>query len=511
MIASRTRGGGRITVDQRADGSGEALQAIIGDVGDLSVQAAVGDFDLATLLTQVPAPLTALNLDACRMRFHRQLAASLLELEATAVGVKAAAFAYRQAEKGISEAFGGLLDAIGYATGRIIAISLPVIIPVAITIGVQVLVVSKILDVTGLDDVITTHFGIDLGKTKAQAKEALVTAVFEHSDVAGAVIEHVLPGIVVGFVGLPPALLDTDADHAYWPHDSQSMTVWLLAGANQFGLLLPSDVEVWEAEGVTPPHEKPPRDLEDLYLREAACHRGTDSGQVRIEEIVGPDGTTRYIIYVPATTDWSAKSGDNTTDMTTNVQGMAGNDTVMREMVRQAIADAGIDPNDEVMLVGYSQGGITAGSLAADPAFLADVNVTALMTVGSPISDFAIGSGHRRALHRTRTGPRARPRRQREPRRRQLVDDHRRLRPRRTAQGSRAQGQVRCRDRRHVRLGRCRALIDGLCGIDRPAAALGEREPRPVHREEFGILHRRSQEDPGLPGQTQAHVTLAGD
>jgi hypothetical protein len=392
MIASRTRGGGRITVDQRADGSGEALQAIIGDVGDLSVQAAVGDFDLATLLTQVPAPLTALNLDACRMRFHRQLAASLLELEATAVGVKAAAFAYRQAEKGISEAFGGLLDAIGYATGRIIAISLPVIIPVAITIGVQVLVVSKILDVTGLDDVITTHFGIDLGKTKAQVKEALVTAVFEHSDVAGAVIEHVLPGIVVGFVGLPPALLDTDADHAYWPHDSQSMTVWLLAGANQFGLFLPSDVEVWEAEGVTPPHEKPPRDLEDLYLREAACHRGTDSGQVRIEEIVGPDGTTRYIIYVPATTDWSAKSGDNTTDMTTNVQGMAGNDTVMREMVRQAIADAGIDPNDEVMLVGYSQGGITAGSLAADPAFLADVNVTALMTVGSPISDFAIGS-----------------------------------------------------------------------------------------------------------------------
>lgn len=392
MIASRTHGGGRITVDQRADGSGKALQAIIGDVGDLSVQAAVGDFDLATLLTQVPAPLTALNLDACRMRFHRQLAASLLELEATAVGVKAAAFAYRQAEKGISEAFGGLLDAIGYATGRIIAISLPVIIPVAITIGVQVLVVSKILDVTGLDDVITTHFGIDLGKTKAQAKEALVTAVFEHSDVAGAVIEHVLPGIVVGFVGLPPALLDTDADHAYWPHDSQSMTVWLLAGANQFGLLLPSDVEVWEAEGVTPPHEKPPRDLEDLYLREAACHRGTDSGQVRIEEIVGPDGTTRYIVYVPATTDWSAKSGDNTTDMTTNVQGMAGNDTVMREMVRQAIADAGIDPNDEVMLVGYSQGGITAGSLAADPAFLADVNVTALMTVGSPISDFAIGS-----------------------------------------------------------------------------------------------------------------------
>ena len=123
MIDSTTRGGGRITVDERADGSGDALQTVISDIGDLSVEAAVGDFDLATLLTQVPAPVTALNLDACRVRFHTQLAASVIELEATMLAVRAAAFAYRQAEKGISEVFGGLLDALGYATGRIIALS----------------------------------------------------------------------------------------------------------------------------------------------------------------------------------------------------------------------------------------------------------------------------------------------------------------------------------------------------------------------------------------------------
>ncbi|WP_209370259.1 hypothetical protein [Brevibacterium renqingii] len=393
MIDSHTRGGGRITVDERADASGDALQTVITDVGDLSLEAAVGDFDLATLLTQVPAPVTALNLDACRIRFHQQLAASLLELEATMLGVRAAALAYRQAEKGLSEVFGGLLDSLGYATGRVIAISLPVLIPVALAVGSQVVVVTKILDATGLDEAIAKRFGIDLGTTKAKAEEALTRLVFEHSDASGAVIEHVLPGMIVGFIGLPPAVLDTDADHAFWPHDSQSMTIWLLAGANRFGLLLPSDVEVWKAEGLTPPHETPPQDLEDLYAREAGRHHGADSGQVRIEEIVGADGTTRYIVYVPATTDWSATSGDNTTDMTTNVQGMAGNDTVMREMVRQAVADAGIGADAEVMLVGYSQGGITAGSLAADPAFLADVNVTALMTVGAPISDFPIGPG----------------------------------------------------------------------------------------------------------------------
>lgn len=395
MIASHTRGGPRMTIDERADGSGDELHSIAARIDDLAAEATLADFDLATLLTQVPSPITAINLDACRVGFRLQLGLVLVELEATVLGIRAAALAYRQAEKGISEVFGGLLDALGYVLGRTLAVSLPFLIPVAIVVGGQIMAVARILDVTGLDDVITRHFGIDLGKTKAAAKEALITLVFENSDVSGAVIEHVLPGIVVGFLGLPPSLLDTDSDAGIvaWPHDSRSMTMWVLAGANMAGLLLPSDVEVWKAAGLTDAHEKPPEDLEELFLREANVHRGADSGQVRIEEIIGADGTTRYIVYVPATTDWSPEPGENTTDLTTNVQGMAGNDTVMREMVRQAIADAGIGAEAEVMLVGYSQGGITAGSLAADPAFLADVNVTALMTVGAPISDFPIDPG----------------------------------------------------------------------------------------------------------------------
>jgi hypothetical protein len=506
MVDSTTRGGGRITVDERAEGSGDALQTVMGEVGDLAVEGSIADFDLATLLTQVPAPITALNLDARRAAFHRQLAAVLIELEATLLGVRAAAFAYRQAEKGISEVFGGLLDALGWAAGRALAMSLPVLIPVALVIGGQVIAVAKILDATGLDDLIVRHWGIDLGKTKAQAKEALIKLVFENSDASGAVIEHVLPGIVVGFMGLPPGALDSKGGHAFWPHDSQSMTIWVLAGANLFGLLLPSDVEVWRAKGLTPPHTEPPRDVEDLYIREANCHLGADSGQVRIEEIVGPDGTVRYIVYVPATTDWSPKSGDNTTDLTTNVQGMAGNDTVMREMVRQAIADAGIGRRAEVMLVGYSQGGITAGSLAADPAFLGDVNVTALMTVGAPVSDFPSTptstyspSNTNRTLYPTST----------EARIRQLTTGRRS--PSTTTPTNCARppawrtrpmpNSMRCSPRR------CRALVHGLRGLDRAAAAGGTSESQPLHREEFGVLHRRSQTDPRLSGQTPAHLS----
>ncbi|GAA1548109.1 MULTISPECIES: hypothetical protein [Brevibacterium] len=393
MIATRTAGGPQLKIDDRADASGDELQRIVACIGDLAAEGSRADFDLATLLTQVPAPLTAINLDAARVVYLHQSARVLTELEATVLAVRAAAIAYRQAEKGISDTFGGLLDYFGYVTGRVIAITLPVLIPIGIAVGVPIYLGQTFLDATGLDDAVAKHFGVDLAQSKAAAKEAFVALVFENSDASGAIIEHVLPGIVVGFMGLPPTALAADGDHALWPHDSSSMTAWILGGANMFGLLLPSDVEVWKAEGITEAHDEPPRDIGDLYKREADVHRGADSGQVRIEEITAADGTTRYIVYVPATTDWSPEPGENTTDMTTNVQAMAGNDTVMQEMVRQAIAKANIGADAEVMLVGYSQGGITAGSLAADPAFLADVNVTALVTVGAPISDFPVDEG----------------------------------------------------------------------------------------------------------------------
>ncbi|RBP67112.1 hypothetical protein DFO66_102165 [Brevibacterium sanguinis] len=393
MIATRSHGGTFLRVDDRADLSATGLRRITGRIDDLLAEGTLADLDLATLLTQVPVPVTALNLDARRVLLHEQAAVVLIELEATILAVRSAAALYRQAERGISEVFGGLFDFFGYAAGRAFALSLPVLVPTAIAVGVPAYAAGRIVDATGLDDVVARRFGIDLDRTAAEVKEDLVAFVFENSDLTGAAIEHVLPGFVAGVIGLPPVLLDSEDGHTLWPHDSTSMTAWVLAGATAFGLLLPSDVEVWRAPGITPAHERPPRDIEELYRREAACHRGVDSGQVRIEEVVSPDGATRYIVYVPATTDWSPEPGENTTDLTTNVEGMAGHDTVMREMVRQAIADAGIGPEDEVMLVGYSQGGITAGSLAADPAFLADVNVTALLTVGAPISDFAVAEG----------------------------------------------------------------------------------------------------------------------
>ncbi len=74
MIATRSRGGGVVSIDDRIDVSGDDLERLGARIGDLTTAGLADDFDLATLLTQVPAPLTALRLDAARLEYHGQLA-----------------------------------------------------------------------------------------------------------------------------------------------------------------------------------------------------------------------------------------------------------------------------------------------------------------------------------------------------------------------------------------------------------------------------------------------------
>lgn len=57
------------------------------------------------------------------------------------------------------------------------------------------------------------------------------------------------------------------------------------------------------------------------------------------------------------------------------------------EAVQEAMRRAEIPPGSEVMLIGHSQGGITAMDLAADPGFNARYKVTHVLTAGSPAQD----------------------------------------------------------------------------------------------------------------------------
>ena len=146
------------------------------------------------------------------------------------------------------------------------------------------------------------------------------------------------------------------------------------------------------AVGVTraadPAGDHSPRSVSDIFLEQSSI--GQDPAKVQIVAVPQPDGTTSYIVQIPGTQEWGPERGTNPVDLTTNVRLMAGEPTLMQQQVAAAMRQAGIGPDDPVMLTGHSQGGITAAALACDPAFRQEFAVQSVVTGGSPIARFDI-------------------------------------------------------------------------------------------------------------------------
>ncbi|OBF29130.1 WXG100 family type VII secretion target [Mycobacterium sp. ACS4331] len=103
---------------------------------------------------------------------------------------------------------------------------------------------------------------------------------------------------------------------------------------------------------------------------------------VMIQEVVGPDGQKRLIVYL-AGTDFE----DSKRNAGRNLSLAAGNvDDETVKKIDRALREAGYDPSDrskqpEMMFVGYSQGGMEAQNLVASGRY----NATSLVTYGSPL------------------------------------------------------------------------------------------------------------------------------
>jgi pimeloyl-ACP methyl ester carboxylesterase len=67
-------------------------------------------------------------------------------------------------------------------------------------------------------------------------------------------------------------------------------------------------------------------------------------------------------------------------DMTSNVAAFAGESAASATAVREAMAQAGVTATSPVVLVGHSQGGLVAASIAAT----ADYSVRGVVTFGAP-------------------------------------------------------------------------------------------------------------------------------
>ena len=144
----------------------------------------------------------------------------------------------------------------------------------------------------------------------------------------------------------------------------------------------------------------PPDSIDDLMRTETMLDPSgaKDQTVVDFQKITDEDGTVRWIITLPSTQDWNLGSDPGA------VNDLGGNLTMMllpevqtqyERAVLEAMKQAGVQSDDQVMLVGFSQGGILAGLMAQKYANGGNMshggyNITDIVAAGSPIEGFSI-------------------------------------------------------------------------------------------------------------------------
>lgn len=124
-----------------------------------------------------------------------------------------------------------------------------------------------------------------------------------------------------------------------------------------------------------------PHDIRGLVDGVREVH---ESGSpLRIQEIVGPDGKVRLVLNIGGTRDsWDGLGGWRE-DIDLYAR---GDSPVVRAVRDQLDAQLEARPDAEIMLVGYSQGGMVAQALAASGRY---DNLVEVVTIGSPRFDDA--------------------------------------------------------------------------------------------------------------------------
>ena len=111
--------------------------------------------------------------------------------------------------------------------------------------------------------------------------------------------------------------------------------------------------------------------------------------QVRIEKYEADGLPPRFTVYVGPTETFSPVADGEPWDLTSNTYGVAGLQAGSFRAVELAMAEAGIRPGDEVLLTGFSQGGLVATMVAAS----GDWNVVGLETHGAPAGNIPLPPG----------------------------------------------------------------------------------------------------------------------
>lgn len=119
---------------------------------------------------------------------------------------------------------------------------------------------------------------------------------------------------------------------------------------------------------------EPAGNYRDLISRIPRADEG--AAQIRIEKYA-----SGYVVYLGGTIDSGVQPTNEPWDMTSNISAIAQLDSGSYTAAVQAMREAGISAEDNVILVGHSQGGLVAAQLAAS----GDYRVSDVVTVGAPL------------------------------------------------------------------------------------------------------------------------------
>ena len=167
-----------------------------------------------------------------------------------------------------------------------------------------------------------------------------------------------------------------------------------LVAAAGFALHLPALASRWVADGnpvvtdrlpdVAAVAVMAPRSTTDL-MAELAERNDGDSGEISVSFLIG-HGQRHVIVDIPGTKSWSPLHTPDITSIATNVRAISGAETSYEKGVLEAMAQAGVTAQDDVMLVGHSEGGMVAVAAARDSA--GKFRVSHVVTAGAPVGRF---------------------------------------------------------------------------------------------------------------------------
>ena len=129
----------------------------------------------------------------------------------------------------------------------------------------------------------------------------------------------------------------------------------------------------------------PQRSLEGLLAGLAQRNEGRP-GEIDVRFLGGSSRARRVVVDIPGTKDWSLALHDgDVTSIATNLRALGGAVTTYERGVLEAMRLAGVRPDDDVLMVGHSEGGMVAVNAARRAAAGGEFRVRHVVTAGAPL------------------------------------------------------------------------------------------------------------------------------